>query len=289
MLDIRALLQKYQIEFVDRGPNTSKGHVNIRCPWCGGLDKSHHLAVREDTGQYYCYRQPNHRGNIVAYLLAKLGIPYQEYVGQKPKVSESYYVEEEKDYSAAKYFEPAEENARALDYLRERLFTNPAATCKQFNLKVSKQGEWAARLIIPLTMGWTGRAMRPDLEPRYKAYTSSSGFFYYQHGSDSVIIVEGAIDAMKIAIASSQFDVIAKCRMESSLAIIAFITAKNYQSIYNAPDGNVPFSTAFTEYKTLKSHFYSLGSKVNWLKMPTGIKDFGQLVESDVRKLLPAA
>lgn len=286
MLDIKRLLDKYRIEYREHGPNCARGHVNVSCPFCKN-DPSCHMSINLSSGQYYCFRNPRHSGNLVAYILRKLGIPQEEYADQKlaPISSIAESVEDTRDYSAAKYFDRAEENTEALTYLDKRLFSNPAEVCRQFGLQTAKQGEWAGRLLIPLTIGWTGRAMREHIDPRYKAWTNPDGFFFYKHGSDSVIIVEGSVDAMKIASASAQFDVIGKCKMIISPAILAFLRQSNYQSIYNAPDGNVSQLERFQEKKIIKS--YCTSAAVNDLKMTQFVKDFGQLTESETREALP--
>ena len=189
MLDIKLLFDKYKIDFVDRGPNVGKNHININCVYCKN-DPSHHLAINLFSGQFYCYRNPSHAGNIIGYLLRKLEIPAHEYAGQKLEATEREVQKDTRDYSIMRYFTPAQENQEALDYLSARLFLNPKAICTQFDLRISKQGEYAGRLIIPLTIGFTARAMRKRIEEllRYKAFTSEDGFFLFKHGSDSIII-----------------------------------------------------------------------------------------------------
>lgn len=285
MLDIKQLLDKYRIQYREHGANCARGHANISCPFCKN-DPSWHMSINLASGQYYCFRNPRHAGNLVGYLLRQLNIPFKEYVGQKLSEGIREYEEDKRDYSAAKYFEPGEESIEVLNYLKSRLFTNPSEVCKQFELKFSRQGEWAGRLIIPLTAGWTGRAMRQHIEPRYDAWTNENGFFLFKHGSDSVIVVEGALDAMKVAVTSAQFDVVAKCKMIISPAILRFLRDANYQSIYEAPDGNVPALEVFQEMKLIKS-YCGTSATVKRLVMPQYTKDFGQMTESETRKALP--
>jgi hypothetical protein len=284
MVNLRQLFGKHGISFADRGKNVSRGNLSLHCPWCGSSDRSNHLAISELSGEYYCYRNPKHAGSNLPYLFKALGIPASEYAHLKFENVERIWKPDGRDYSAFQYFAPAEESDEALDYLRSRLFSNPKDVCKQFNLKVSKEGEWAGRLIIPMTVGWTGRSMRPHITLRYKAFTSQDGFFFHNQRASSVIICEGALDCIRISSITNQFDTIAKGRMALSPAILNYLRESNYLSIWNAPDGTVPYSQHHQETSMLKS--YCTRADVNWLKLPEGRKDFGETSETETRKLL---
>lgn len=65
------------IEYIERGSNVAKGHVNIHCPWCGAADPSHHLGIQLSTGYWGCWRNSQHRGKSPLRLLVRLlGISY---------------------------------------------------------------------------------------------------------------------------------------------------------------------------------------------------------------------
>lgn len=284
MISLRTLFSKYRIAWIDRGPNCTRGNINIACPLCGNADRSYHLAIREDTGQFWCFRNPKHHGPNITFILAKLKIPSKEYAGLKLADEPIAIYEDTRDYSEFQYFTPAEENEEALDYLSSRLFSDPVLICQTFKLKVSSEGRWAGRLIIPLTVGWTGRAMRDHLTLRYDAWTNESAFFLYRQRSSSSLIVEGAIDAMRVASVSSQFDVIGKCRIALSPALLAYLRETNYASIFNSPDDKVPYSQYRLETATIRS--YCTKTEVNSFLLPNGRKDFGMTPETETRRLL---
>lgn len=282
MVNIKQLLTKYRIEWRDRGPNCGKGQVNVCCPFCTD-DPSFHCAINESSGQYYCFRHTRHRGNNVSYVLKALKIPAIEYASIKlEQVEQTEYVDT-RDYTEFRYFTPAEESAEALAYLEARLFSEPITVCRQFNLRISKQGLWLGRLIIPLTIGWTGRGMRGQ-ELRYKAWTNSDSYFIHKQHSSSAIIVEGSMDAMRIASVSSQFDVIAKCRMDLPSALLVYLREANYESIYCAADITVPYLQYQLEMRNIQS--YCTSSNVARLEPAEGKKDFGATTESETRRIL---
>lgn len=284
MIDLKKLLTRHGIHWIDQGPNCGKNHINIKCPLCGNADKSHHLAINERSGQYYCFRNPRHAGNYCSYIFRVLRIPTDEYKELIFTDSKREYTPDDRDYSAMRYFVPAEQNKKAVQYLESRLFSDPIAAAQKFGLMISEQGIWAGRLIVPLTIGWTGRAMLDGLEPRYKAWTSNDGFFLYRQQADntSVIIVEGSLDAMRVASVTTQFDVIAKCRMAISDAIFAYIRDIGYWSVYVAPDTTVPLRQRRIELRAIASYLPNASAK----GIETGKKDFGATPEDDTRKIL---
>lgn len=71
------VLNSAGIEYVERGSNVAKGHVNIHCPWCGAADPSHHLGIELSTGYWGCWRNAQHRGKSPLRLLVRLlGVSY---------------------------------------------------------------------------------------------------------------------------------------------------------------------------------------------------------------------
>jgi len=284
MLDLRKLFDRYNIPWRDNGPNCSKGNVNVRCPLCGHSDRSFHMAITEDGGYYYCFRNSQHGGQNTGRILNLLGIPSSAFEGVKMG-GVSSTPPKEKNYSLLSFFAPAEESEEAVNYLGSRKFSDPALVCKKFNLRVEKEGgEWAGRLIIPLTVGWTGRSMRAHIVPRYKAYTDNSGFFLFSQGCSTVLICEGAIDCMRVATVTNQMDVIGKCRISVSTAIYNFLRERKYSTILNCCDGTVAYMSARHEVHQIRS--YCTLSTTKLFRLPEGVKDFGEMTESEARRVL---
>jgi len=284
MLDLRKLFDKYRIQWRDKGPNCSRGHINIACPFCGPQDRSFHMSISEEGMGFYCFRNPSHAGRNVANVLWKLKIPAKEFADQKVKSSAPREYLDTRSYAAFAYFKDAAENEEAFEYLKKRNFTNPAEASKKFNLKIDEVGKWAGRLIIPLTVGWTGRAMRDYLEPRYLTHSNEDGYFQYLHGSSTVVLLEGGIDAMRIATVTTQLDLIGKCGNKLSAALLVHLRKTGYRTIINCPDGDVSFEQYEKETSLLKS--YCTQANVKLFHFPECIKDWGQLTESEARRLI---
>lgn len=286
-IDIKSLFDRYNVKWRDRGKNVSHGNIVISCPFCNKTsnpDHSEHLAINTTTSEYFCYRNPNHKGQNLVRLFKLLNIPAKEYAGIEFKEFQREYIPDSKDYSEFAFFDSAEESQEVIDYLYSRNFSQPVEICRRFKLKYTPMGKWAGRLLIPLTIGWTGRAMRSHIEPRYLTHGSDDSFFFYKQGSSSCVVLEGAIDAMRVATVSSQFDVAAKCRGGVSPALLYHLRQSNYLSIYNAPDGTVPFLQVSEETRLLRS--YCRGAEVKKLGMPENFKDFGMMLEDHAREWL---
>ena len=65
-------IEAYAIDYVTRGPNTKKGEISVRCPWCGDSDPSHHMGISLATDNWGCHRNPQHRGKAPTGLIAAL-------------------------------------------------------------------------------------------------------------------------------------------------------------------------------------------------------------------------
>jgi len=286
MIDIRRIFDKYHVSWRDRGKNVSHNNLVISCVFCNktfNKDPGEHLSINFLTGECFCYRNPSHKGFIVR-VFHELKIPQSEYKDLQFKKVEREEEKTDKNFGLWNFFQPAEESQEAIDYLSGRLFSRPKDICKKFNLRVDEGGKWAGRLIIPLTIGWTGRSMRPHVEPRYNAYTTRDGFYLYTQRSTTCMIVEGAVDAMRVASVSTQFDLIAKCRMELSAAILSYLREKRYLTILTVPDMGVPFIQYMDEKNLLSS--YCTYSKVASLQLPVERKDFGAMHEPETREFL---
>lgn len=53
MFDLRSILTNAGIPWRDRGPNTSKTHINVCCPFCGEV--RYHCGIHREQGWYHCF------------------------------------------------------------------------------------------------------------------------------------------------------------------------------------------------------------------------------------------
>lgn len=186
------VLRENGVPFVERGPNVKRGHVNIRCPFCGAADPSHHMGLELDTGYWGCWRNSMHRGKSPVRLLAKLlNIPYHR-ARQIAGVGDTWVDPEGFDavadrllrqggYDTLKHIrreflkmdpelkpvlEAGRAGERVFSYLIQRRFSNRGArdACQFYDLRTATSGQWRDRLVLPYKqdgelVAWTGRAI----------------------------------------------------------------------------------------------------------------------------------
>lgn len=200
----RDLLTYAGVRWADRGANTSRGHVNIQCPWCGEADPSHHLAIEEETGAYYCRRNPDHGGRSPWWLLRALRVRdidrlLDDYSTTPIPQRQRPRTKEEKRHLGLRR---AEEIPLAMGYLRSRGYPDPVRVSRRFGLMAAPYGRLAARLFFPVSDGeYVGRAVRPGLEPRYLATSPASRLYVplpEEYDGGCLLLVEGPFDALRL-------------------------------------------------------------------------------------------
>jgi hypothetical protein len=195
------LFRRHNIEFVERGANVKRGEINIRCPWCGSADPSHHLGLNLENGWYACWRNRTHRGKSpIRLLMQLLGVPYGK-ARTMAGLDESYVDPDGFDAVAARImgrdktierveqvrrealrfdrdFVPITERIgtrKAWNYLYGRRFgtaDDVDALCEDYQLMTARSGRQADRVIFPYYLDgklvtWSGRAIGHS-EIRYK-------------------------------------------------------------------------------------------------------------------------
>ncbi|TXH49521.1 MAG: hypothetical protein E6Q97_22555 [Desulfurellales bacterium] len=66
------VLNSAGVEYIERGANVKRGEINIRCPFCGAADPSHHMGLNLTNGWWACWRNQSHRGKSPLRLLVRL-------------------------------------------------------------------------------------------------------------------------------------------------------------------------------------------------------------------------
>lgn len=223
------------IEYVERGPNVKKGEVNIKCPFCGSADPSHHLGLNDD-GRWACWRNDNHRGKSPVRLLVRLlNISYirareicgltNDYVDpdgftaladkilrpDNNKLAEKAIVIPEGIRDIA----PTGATKRFFEYLHKvRGFYEEDVIdlSWQYQLGAGVSGYFKDRLVLPylvagLPVTFTGRAIGNSLL-RYKDLPLADSVLGPKEtlynldcistGGDALVIVEGGFDVLKL-------------------------------------------------------------------------------------------
>ena len=201
--DIKRLLESYNIEFVESGPNVAKGNINIQCPWCGIEDRSHHLGINLASGMWGCWRSQQHRGRLLSKLLVKLtGISQAEarraaqegesiavqpddYEKALSGLTEGVNTAESTPHSESCGFDPymhkltgrTRAQKRAVHYLTEGRGFPPAhvrGLARRYDLHFAIRGDFANRIVVPvyeqgILQTYLGRSIYKDAALRYRA------------------------------------------------------------------------------------------------------------------------
>jgi hypothetical protein len=286
----RSLFDDLRIEWVDRGANTSHGHINIACPWCGD-DPSHHLAINEESGGYFCYRShAQHAGYSVWKLLMQLKVPRAEMErvvkrygqGTAPPPREMV-VERPGPTLHWEAFPPASASAEALDYLAGRGYTEPEKVARLAGLRVCEEGKLARRLLLPISdgkhiIGYTARAMQARMRPKYLTSPAVAGGVYVPVEPLTelrpLFLLEGPFDALKLWAASGQH-----CAALLGLAL-PWARLNRLRPLllranvaYLVLDGDQDKFTKLTMANTLNRAIQQ--TRVYYADGPTGYKDMG--------------
>jgi hypothetical protein len=186
------------------------------------------LSIDEAKEAYYCYRDPQHHsGYNLNRLLVHCGVPYSECAELLNRHNSDIPPTpppKKQPTSAAEarwqWFESAGDSVECLTYLRRRGFEAPGAVCKQYDLRFTREGKWAKRVMLPVrerghVITWIGRTTDDELIPKYRTEpVDHPGYIYVPRlARDTLVIVEGSLDALKIAVATDS-------RPISSLALL---------------------------------------------------------------------
>lgn len=199
--DWQRFCKQHRIEFVTSGPNTARGNISIKCPFCGENDPSQHMGLNLRSAVWGCLRNSAHRGKSPLRLIQQLLRCSPEEARRITGVTEDLTPthDELRDSFAAlkgslgiqqpqasaplwfmKEFKPLLNGspfaAPFVDYLKDRGYRDAqiAWLAKNYKLHYATSGAFAYRLIIPIEdrygslLSWTARTIRKDVQPRYK-------------------------------------------------------------------------------------------------------------------------
>ena len=307
MIRWRALLDALRIQWRDRGANTSRGNVNLKCPWCGRLDPSHHLTINEETNEYYCYRAPKqHSGRSTPWLLMGLGVKPHLIDGILSEFSDRHQprsVLTAVPSSPINWdkFAPADTSAPALEYMAGRGY--PRSVTSAFDLRFTNVGRNSWRILMPLSLfgdvtGFTGRAIIAGTDPRYLMNETFPGSLYLPdrimpaQDVNILLLCEGPFDALSVAVTTSSADVypasILGVALPSERLLHIAALARNAKHVIYVPDRDHPAQATYALIADLRSacrasvpHF----KDIDVARIPMGSKDLDEMYKA--RKLEP--
>lgn len=195
MFDWTRFLDQHSIDYVTQGPNVARGNVNVRCPFCGSEDQSHHLGISLNGQGWGCWRRPDHRGKSPIRLVrALIGCSVEQarrIVGGSTFIPDDFLAQVQsavgrEDGEAPSVgslemppeFRPFKDLPSArlfVNYLRQRNFTDKQIfnLTTDYGLRYCTQGPYKGRVIFPVRFEkrlvcWTGRTVYPSVTIRYK-------------------------------------------------------------------------------------------------------------------------
>lgn len=303
----------YSIEYVTRSPNTKRGELSTKCPWCGEDDPSQHLGVSLTSENWGCLRDPQHRGHSPVRLVAALlgcpqpqaGLVVAQYSRPDPAGFDTLaaltltseapspvagLVEAKPPLSPIK---PSGSTAKFWRYLENRGF-DPMAVITAFRLRACLTGQFKDRLIIPLyrdgeLFAWTGRALvDPVNAPRYLSSLRVKETIFHEDvlfntKANLLFITEGPFDAMKLDHYGWSHGARATCTFGTSISVEQIMLlsklCKRFSRVVVLFDADA-LGPAFYATDWLRSPNVSFG------RLPDGVKDPGELSKDQVRELI---
>lgn len=298
------LLEAAGIDYATRGPNTKRGEVSVKCPYCGPDDPSEHMGISLTSENWGCLRNQTHRGHkperLVAALLACSQAQAKLIVAQYSSVDPDNFgfdqpIPENPEVSPEQLPELREISRNGLsakfwNYLKGRGF-DPQPVIDEYSLTCCMTGRFKDRLIIPFyqnheLVAWSGRAIiNPRNAPRYLSSNLIKTTLFNEDGlrgvcSKILFVVEGPFDAIKLDYYGRQYGARATCLSGTSM------TPHQIQILHQ-------ISRQFGRVVLLlDSDAIEQGyAAVDWLHnaklglLPEGVKDPGALNEAQIKLL----
>src|ERR1700733_8416251 len=314
-MDWPAFLEAHHIDFVTSGPNTRRGQISTRCPWCGDDDPSQHLSISLTKDAFGCWRNAKHAGrkpySLVAALLgcsfSQARVIVAQYnatdpasfdeaitaLGGAPEAPQQPLALPEGLPPDFRQIKPTGLTSRFWRYLENRGFDDVVALTQQYGLLCCQHGRWKDRVIIPLyqggkLIGWTARAIQPVISaPRYLSSSPAIKNTVFNEdillqGGKILYITEGPFDAIKIDFYGSRLGVRSTCLFGVNPTVdqISILRAlsKNFEQV------RILFDAEAFEPALLISDWLS-AKNVAIESLPVGIKDPGNLSRKQVVSL----
>lgn len=199
-------------------------------------------------------------------------------------------------------------------YLRARRYTEKQINrmTDVYGLRYCTKGGFKGRIIFPVyheneLMTWTGRTIYPSEELRYKTLTTEEDrakilgllpalgnikdylLWYDDLLSDdceTIVIVEGPFDALRVRVLGERFGVTATCFFTSApsarqVELLHIVLRKYKRGVLLLDQGTLSKSTRISrEFR----HQFS-GAGVEIMTLPKGVKDPGDLTKNQFTKL----
>jgi len=313
-MDWEGFLTANRIDWVTAGPNTKKGNISIKCPWCGDDDPSEHLSISLTEDAFGCWRNAKHSGrkpySLVAALLGcsfeQARLIARQFSAPDPSSLDDAIMALNGPTEAVQHaagplallpefrqIKPTGLTSRFWRYLAARGFDDVAALTKKYGLLCCQSGRWKDRVIIPLyregaLIGWTGRAIQHTTSaPRYLSTSSEIKEVVFnedelQKGGKVLFITEGPFDAIKVDYYGSPRQIRATCLFGVNPTISQIAVLKSLVTRFRA--AHILFDAeAFEMALSLES--WIAAPNVSIEHLPVGVNDPGELTPRQIAAL----
>ena len=330
-IDWIAFFTEYGIAYRTEGKNTAIGHVNIRCPYCGQADPSEHMGINLETGKYGCWRNAGHRGNNPIFLVAELlNISFpQAKQALGPYAEGTLYHGDKRIRELLSWVQgetqPVTDTTLELlmprSFLPLKLSTYSGSYCqylidrgfrrkdidelgRNYWLMIGSEN-YARRIIFPVCAGgklmtWSGRAIYPHMEPRYKTLSPKKPDYYNRcavapithflafqdslyGGGNALFITEGPFDALKMDFYARRYGARATCLFGLG------VSEPQKDTLFNLRERFHRFfllldAAAMSQACGIQGKLRPLDTRL--AKLPQGADDPGELSERQVCEVL---
>lgn len=306
-MDWIGLFDSNSIEYTSRGPNTKRGEISIKCPYCGDDDPSMHMGISLTKEAWGCHRNATHRGKSPIRLITAL---LNCSVSQAKLIAAQYGVADPASFDTLPALNLTSEapspvkaplklppEFRAIShfdrfwrYIAHRGFEDAGGVIAEYRLKCAVSGRFKDRVITPFyqggqLIGWTGRAIiNPVSAPRYLSSGAEVKKTIFnedelREGGELLFITEGPFDAIKVDFYGQELGARATCTFGTSFTVdqIAIISS-------------LPFNLKIILFDN--GAIEQAWSVFDWLprsvvaKLPDGVDDPGDMSENQIVELV---
>ena len=302
--NLNELLDEYGIDYIETGHDTSKEFINIDCYNVGDCDTpgKYKLGIHRSLTRTHCWVCSSF---FQPYRVAKaLGIPWSSWVETQNNVADDWGVAKEEvveDIDLDEFEsitvpgEPLHQVHK--NYLLSRGF-DPDWLEKEYGvkgtLKHTEDYKLSYRVFFPIeyenkVISYIGRSYLPDTQYKYCCATEEEEIYFHKNmlfnidrcSGFRVILVEGALDALKLIQSSGRNEVVASFGTSISPRQLQLLK-NSFEEVVVLYDGE---DAAQNTADKIVNYLRSFNKKAVSLKLKTG-DDPGALSKEDAKFLV---
>ena len=297
--EIKNLIQKFDhikwlesehIDYTESGSNLGKNWIGVCFPFCPDGDDGYHLGINKTHKGINCWRCKT-KGTI-AKLILKYNLDLKQTLENFQGGAPHKIIQTANKIYAQTCHLPKRAKTIILPQHKKYLLSrgyNPTELFNEYKLlSVGVDVEWGYRLIIPFyyrkkLLTFIGRDVSDAAKIRYKAehieksvVDAKGTIFNIDSTEDSLILVEGAFDAMRIGKGCGSIN-----GTELDDRQIHMIAQKKIKNVFILFDNDEPGRQAAEKYGAALNSF----TCTHIMQLPEYASDPGELLPEDVKIL----